>query len=313
MQEKLKREDCMSFEGFCTYIRLGIQQSVGNECNVVVKEFTKNNGTTQQGLIVLEPESNISPTIYLDNYYQTYVMGESLGKIECEILELYRENRRENKMDVSFFTEWKNVKQRIIFRIVNYNANKELLNGVPHRRILDLAVVYHCLVESTLEADATILIHSPHMESWKVTEDVLFHAALENTPCLQKACVVNMEQVCRSMISEKDSDLAVAKSINILTNTNRTNGAGVILYPNVLKEFAEEMGHDFYIIPSSIHETILLPMLGDDWEALSQMVKEVNATQLAPEEVLSDHVYEYRRSKNVVSMRGESLCLSDLW
>ena len=240
-------------------------------------------------------------------------MGESLGKIECEILELYRENRRENKMDVSFFTEWENAKQRIIFRIVNYNANKELLNGVPHRRILDLAVVYHCLVESTPEADATILIHNYHMESWKVTEDVLYHAALENTPCLQKACVVNMEQVCRSMISEKDSDLAVAKSINILTNTNRTNGAGVILYPNVLKEFAKEMRHDFYIIPSSIHETILLPMLGDDWEALSQMVREVNATKLLPEEVLSDHVYEYRRSKNVVSMRGESLCLSDLW
>ena len=312
MQEKL-RKDCMSFDGFVTYIRLGIQQSVGNECNVVVKEFTKNNGTTQQGLIVLEPESNISPTIYLDNYYQTYVMGESLGKIECEILELYRENRRENKMDVSFFTEWKNAKQRIIFRMVNYNANKELLNGVPHRRILDLAVVYHCLVESTPEADATILIHNYHMESWKVTEDVLYHAALENTPCLQKACVVNMEQVCRSMISEKDSDLAVAKSINILTNTNRTNGAGVILYPNVLKEFAKEMRHDFYIIPSSIHETILLPMLGDDWEALSQMVREVNATKLLPEEVLSDHVYEYRRNKNVVSMRGESLCLSDLW
>ena len=57
MQGKLKREDCMSFDGFIAYIRLGIQQSVGNGCNVVVKEFTKNNGTTQQGLIVLEPES----------------------------------------------------------------------------------------------------------------------------------------------------------------------------------------------------------------------------------------------------------------
>ena len=313
MQEKLKREDCMSFDGFIAYIRLGIQQRVGNGCNVVVKEFTKNNGTTQQGLIVLEPESNISPTIYLDNYYQTYVMGESLGKIECEILELYRKSRRENKMDVSFFTEWENARQRIIFRMVNYNANKELLNGVPHRRILDLAVVYHCLVESTPEADATILIHNHHMESWKVTEDVLYHAALENTPCLQKACVVNMEQVCRGILEEKDSDLGIPKMMNIMTNANRTNGAGVILYQDVLKEFAEEMGHDLYIIPSSIHETILLPMLGDDWEALSQMVKEVNATQLAPEEVLSDHVYEYRRSKNVVSMRGESLCLSDLW
>lgn len=311
MQEKL-RKDCMSFEGFVTYIRLGIQQRLGEGCSVTVKEFTKNNGTSLQGLIVFEPESNILPTIYLDDYYQGYMMGRNLEQIESEIMELYRRNRRENKMDVSFFTEWENVKQRIIFRLVNYAANKELLNGVPHRRILDLAVVYHCLVESNSEADATILIHSPHMEFWKVTEDVLFHAALENTPCLQKACVVNMEQVCCGILEEKDSDLGIPKMMNIMTNANRTNGAGVILYPNVLKEFAEEMGHDLYIIPSSIHETILLPMLGDDWEALSQMVKEVNATQLAPEEVLSDHVYEYRRAKNVISMRGESLCLSDL-
>lgn len=312
MQEKL-RKDCMSFEGFVTYIRLGIQQRLGEGCSVTVKEFTKNNGTSLQGLIVFEPESNILPTIYLDDYYQGYMMGRNLEQIESEIMELYRRNRRENKMDVSFFTEWENVKQRIIFRLVNYAANKELLNEVPHRRILDLAVVYYCLVESNSEADATILIHSPHMESWKVTEDVLFHAALENTPCLQKACVVNMEQVCRGILEEKDSDLGIPKMMNIMTNANRTNGAGVILYQDVLKEFAEEMGHDLYIIPSSIHETILLPMLGDDWEALSQMVREVNATQLLPEEVLSDHVYEYRRNKNVVSMRGESLCLSDLW
>lgn len=312
MQETVRKYG-MSLDGFCTYIRLGIQQKLGEGCKVAVRTFVRNNGTALQGLVVFEQETNISPAIYLDDYYQEYMQGRNLEQIEAAIMRLYRKHRRENELDVSFFTEWENVKHRIIFRMVNYEANKELLNEVPHRRILDLAVVYRCLVESTPEADATILIHNSHMEGWEVTEDVLYHAALENTPCLQKACVVNMEQVCQSMISEKDSDLAVAKSINILTNTNRTNGAGVILYPNVLKEFAEEMGHDFYIIPSSIHETILLPMLGDDWEALSQMVKEVNATQLAPEEVLSDHVYEYRGSKNVVSMRGEALCLSDLW
>ena len=81
----------------------------------------------------------------------------------------------------------------------------------------------------------------------------------------------------------------------------------------MLKEFAEEMGHDLYIIPSSIHETILLPMLGDDWEALSQMVKEVNATQLAPEEILSDHVYLYKSEDNTISMQDQSFYLSDLW
>ena len=73
------------------------------------------------------------------------------------------------------------------------------------------------------------------------------------------------------------------------------------------------MESDFYILPSSVHEMILIPLFTDDMESLSQMVKEVNATQLKPEDVLSDHAYVYRRVDNTISMRGETLCLSDLY
>ncbi len=83
--------------------------------------------------------------------------------------------------------------------------------------------------------------------------------------------------------------------MKVLTNSKRSSGAVCILYPGVLEEVAaERMGGDFYIIPSSVHEVILLP---DDGrlleENLKEMIFEVNRTKVDPEEVLSDNLYYY--------------------
>ena len=155
------------------------------------------------------------------------------------------------------------------------------------------------------------------MECWKVTEDDLFHTAMENTPYFQKKKMAGMNSVIEYLTGKKVDDVIEDCSANmyILTVEDNLNGAAVILYPDVLKGIAEKMRcKKFFIIPSSIHETIIVPMFSeDDFEALSQMVKEVNATQLKPEDVLSDHAYVYRRADNTISMRGETLCLSDLY
>lgn len=155
------------------------------------------------------------------------------------------------------------------------------------------------------------------MEYWGVTEDDLFHTAMENTPYFQKKKMAGMNSVIEYLTGKKVDDVIEDCSANmyILTVEDNLNGAGAILYPDVLKGIAEKMRcKNFFVIPSSIHETIIVPMFSeDDFEALSQMVKEVNATQLAPEEILSDHAYVYRRADNTISMRGETLCLSDLY
>lgn len=179
MQEKLKREDCMSFEGFCTYIKNGIQQRLGCSCQVMTHNYLKNNGVTLCGLTIMTKESNISPTIYLNGFYERYVYeAESLQQIEVDVIETYRRNKTDHNLDVSFFTEWENARQRIIFKLVNYEANRELLKDVPYKKVLDLAMVFTCLVEKGITGSATILIHNHHMECWKVTEDDLFHTAM---------------------------------------------------------------------------------------------------------------------------------------
>lgn len=318
MQEKLKREDCMSFDGFCTYIKNGIQQKLGYSCQVMTHNYLKNNGVTLCGLTVMSMESNISPTIYLNGFYERYVYeAESLQQIETDVMETYRRNKTDHNLDVSFFTEWENARQRIIFKLVNYEANRELLKDVPYKKVLDLAMVFTCLVEKGVTGSATILIHNHHMECWKVTEEDLFHAAMENTPYFQKKKMAGMNSVIEYLTGKKVDDVIEDCSANmyILTVEDNLNGAGAILYPDVLKGIAEKMRcKTFFIIPSSIHETIIVPMFSeDDFEALSKMVKEVNATQLAPEEILSDHVYLYKSEDNTISMQDQSFYLSDLW
>lgn len=318
MQENLKREDCMSFEGFCAYIKTGIQQRLGYSCQVMTHNYLKNNGITLCGLTIMTKESNISPTIYLNGFYERYVYeAESLQQIEVDVMETYRRNKADYNLDVSFFTEWENARQRIIFKLVNYEANRELLKDVPHKKVLDLAMVFICLVEKDITGSATILIHNHHMEYWGVTEDDLLHTTMENTPYFYKNKMVGMNSVIEYMTGEKVDDAIEDCSANmyVLTVEDNLNGAGAILYPDVLKGIAEKMRcKNFFIIPSSVHETIIVLVFSeDDFEALSQMVKEVNATQLVPEEILSDHVYLYKSEDNTISMQDQSFCLSDLW
>ena len=89
----------------------------------------------------------------------------------------------------------------------------------------------------------------------------------------------------------------------ILTNQKGINGASCLLYPDVMNKLSEEFQSDFYVFPSSIHELILVPTHDNKSNnEYSNMVREINATQVAREEVLSDHVYYYSRVNGLVMM-----------
>lgn len=82
-------------------------------------------------------------------------------------------------------------------------------------------------------------------------------------------------------------------TIFVLKNNTMVNGAAEILNDDTRQEIAEKIG-DFYVLPSCIHETIIIPKdAGMELDELEHMVQEVNYTQVAPDERLSDHVYEY--------------------
>lgn len=298
--------DCMSLDGFCTYIKTCLQQRLGRGCKVMVQKVTKNNDVHLHGLIIEGQGSNLSPNIYLDSYYSQYVTGRSLEEIEMDVLETYRENKPDFKLDMSFFMEWENVKDKIVIKLVNYEQNREVLSDAPHRRFLDLAVVFQCFIGTTAKANGTILIHDTHMRLWNVTAEDLYSSAMQNMPRLFRYDIKSMADVMQELLEgEELEDFEEVKdkcSMFVLTNQCKLNGAAAMYCEDIFKNFADRIGYDLYILPSSIHELILVPAADDsDKEELSQMVRDVNLT-LLPEEVLSDHAYYFSRETGKITI-----------
>jgi hypothetical protein len=267
-----------------------------------LQQIARNNGKFYDGLIIVHPGVNIAPTIYLTPYYHRYLEGVSLEDIYADILATYWNNLPEQNFDTTIFTSFAKAKERIIMRVVSYERNRELLAQVPHFRFLDLAVVFYCLLTADATQQASIPIYNHHLSFWGVDTDTLYDQALLNTPKLLPHRMEDMSRILVEILGENvedDPDIPMF----VLTNRYHTFGASVILYDRLLKQLADSFGKDMVILPSSVHEVLLVPVdTGADLAYFDNMVREVNETQLADDEVLSNHAYYFSRVNGLLSL-----------
>ena len=268
----------MEFTSFKTLVRDEVAKRTGEQFHVRINDVTKNNGVVLSGITMLQDDNNISPTIYLNKYYEAYENGDiTLRCIVDEVLDTYERNKVNQSVDMRFFMNYERIKDRIIFKLIHAERNKELLKDIPHIRYLDFAVVFQCLISDEMFGNATIMIHNAHLKIWEITENELYEKAIKNTPVLQRYDIKTMKDVlCEMMLLEEMEgkeilnkneyieDLQDATPMYVLSNRTRVQGASCILYPNILKDFASAVKSDFYILPSSVHEVILLPAQGDE-------------------------------------------------
>lgn len=158
------------------------------------------------------------------------------------------------------------------------------------------------------QGSATILIHHSHLKNWNMQTDDLFEIAKKNTQQILPEKLYDMNDVLHELTDKSqhvsdDCCYEVPYPMFVLTNESNLFGAACIIYPNLLQHYAAEAQTDFYILPSSIHEVILVPTLeNSDYQELSEMVQEVNDTQLQDDEILSTHAYYYSRKENEITM-----------
>lgn len=297
-----------NYSQFKQQIVSSLQKQLGTETRITIQDIVKNNDTHLDGLTILPENSCVCPTIYLNYYFQKYENGCPISKITGQILAVYRENLPASSIDFSFFTDYTQVRSNIVFKLINYERNPELLSDVPHYRFLDLALVFYCLIETSPDGCASILIHNRHLSYWNITNDDLFALAQQNTPRLLAYELRDMTDVLRELfaaepsVCEDDDSLSPA-SMYILTNRAKRNGSVCILYDNLLLNFANRLGCDLFILPSSIHEVLLIPANSQtETKDLSEVVREVNSCQLSREEILSDHVYYFSRETGRLTM-----------
>ena len=298
----------MEYKEFVEYIKMNAGYIAGEGGNITINHVIKNNGCEMDGLVIMEKGKDIAPTIYLDSFYELYTNGENIKNIIRQIEVIYEQNKNNVTFDVNILKHFDTIKDKIVYKVVNYRSNDKLLEQVPHKRILDLAVVFYCLLDNEYGRSATALIYNNNLKNWNVTIDDVYKAAFKNTPDLLHSKISSMAALfekCGVNVDGEEVDLKdyVPSDMYVLTNESKLNGAACILYENVLYDFAQKLGADLYILPSSVHEVILLPKLSMfEKDELVNMVKEVNTEGVAADEVLSDHVYEYNRTERLITM-----------
>ena len=297
----------LNYEEFKDYIRKNIKSKLPEEyekAEVDIHAVTKNNGIVLDGLTIYEGIQTISPTIYLNDVYAEYRNNGNLDDVLSKVAGIYEDAMEQTPeiltidVEKDLFSE--KGKELITFRVCGYEANKELLETMPHERVEDMAMTYHIIATQTEDGFGSIRITDSLMKEMGLDETELKSIALDNTLRMYPPTLKSMMEVMQEIMFSKPQEIGELgrelpeDNMYVLSNTSGINGATSLFYPDLQEKIADTLGCDYYVLPSSVHEMLIVPDNGRmSQQELAAMVKDVNETQVAPNEVLTNNVYHY--------------------
>lgn len=299
----------MDYEQFKVYMKESVEAVTGRK--VTVHPLLRNNSLVRDSLSIEPPKgAPAGPAPVLWDYFRQYENGASPGMLVNDLIHACEDENRQVRIDTQLLADFTRLRGRLSMRLISHERNEELLRRVPHRGFLDLEIIYYVLFPEAPVGMMSMRVENVHLRRWGVTEEELYRAAMESTPGLLPSRAHRMQDLMEQMERtkfyqnlKKEERLAVAMvreqeqmPLYVLTNNKGFYGAAVILYDGVLEQCAQKFPGDVFVIPSSVHEVLLLSA-EDVWspQEINGMIRCVNETGVAPEEVLSDHVYIYRK------------------
>lgn len=258
---------------------------------VEAKEFNKN-GVAKIGYIFLDGESNAKPTLYIGEDAPT-----KPEEIADYLINIYK-NASSFSFDVNSITDWNRVKDNLILGVCGTGKEQ-----IACKTVLDLDLFARIILNDSVIGNGSIKVTEDILRTWGKSLDEVLEVAAEN---IKKDVVA---QDIRTLIfgilgneaKALDLDNLEAPMI-VITNNSKSLGAGQMFNTEVLEKVANQLDSDLYILPSSIHEIIVVAESLGPVEPLAEMVKEVNATQVAPEEVLTNSVYKFDRKEKRLTL-----------
>ena len=179
---------------------------------------------------------------------------------------------------------------------------------MPHKKFLDLSKVYYVEVDNIDGCSGTITVATEHMKLWGIDSEELDKIATINTFKNNKITLMSLADMIGEIVLEEDVAMEEIDIPDIpmyaLTFKSRIYGAAAMVCEDIIKKFADFVEDDLYIIPSSIHELLIIPCHSSQQDVthLKYMIREVNSTQVAEEEILSYNLYFYSREKDEIEI-----------
>ncbi|MFT4104407.1 MAG: DUF5688 family protein [Lacrimispora sp.] len=307
----------MVYETFLETVKNSLKETLGDEFDLSLQSVQKNNGLQLDGLCIGKAGEKSAPTVYLNQFYQEFSYGRPLEDILSDILSLYHDSLLPMSPPFEELLIPDQIKNKVIFRLISKTANETLLKDIPHIPYpdLDLTLVFCLALQRTKDCLMTALIHNSHLHTWGFSTEDLFLAAKANTPRLFPARIRSLSEVIKDIAretAEKELEGALEEFFDtspmsppmfVLTNSTGINGASSLFYEGILKDFANANDSDLIILPSSIHEVLIIPYNDTiSLEELSDTVFSINQEEVPEEDRLSNHIYHYSKSKNSLTV-----------
>lgn len=283
-----------------------------------VEDTTVNkNGASLDGFTFTNDENNggkpiAKPVFYYNDLYRDYsVQGAEIADLADSVANLMVGALRKAKTLVpNGGLSKESVLENVVFDLI---SQKNVRENTPHRDFLDLVVGYRWFINADDNGVYTTVIDNNIMDHCGLTEEELYECAMANTDRLLKPNTRSLASMVRDMfISEnEDTDGEFLDGVDdeatggtlIVSNSYNFRGATAILNPSYLAKISEKVKGDFYVLPSSIHEVLVLPVaVNDNIDSLRSMVADVNANCVSENDYLSDSVYIYHAEEGTLSI-----------
>lgn len=309
-------------EKFMEELLKALQESrVDDEYDFRFMEVTKRNDKQKSFLCIRQKNEAIGINLFVDDLLKRYRdTSYNMELLIDDIMRQLKERLLSSKFtDVAMeqvlaLRDYEQVKNKVLFMILNENDNREYLKNAVYVPFLDFAVCFYVVV-GTNDESGTILLTRDILSAWAISAEELYRQARENTARLMPYQFRSVDEVLEQVMSKDvfaqymNSPEGVNENSNlfVLGNTKQMFGAGVILYDGLLKQIATMIGAEtIVILPSSVHECIVLRMPEDIEVAyLRSMVHQVNVTCVEPEDRLSDSVYCYSLDTDEITILTE--------
>ena len=271
---------------------------------------------TYDGISIRGKDTNISPTIYINDMYKKY---QNCGDLEETLMAAV--DRMIRALDqkppvVDADSLYRDANEKIVFQLVNTEQNKSFLEQVPHREFQDLSIIYKVVVNVDDRGIQSTNVTNSLAKRLGMNEEQLFKCAAENTRRIFPPKVRSMNDVMKEMflsdgMPEEIAEMMIREvppeqTLWIISNNRGIDGAVSMLYENELHELAENLESDLYILPSSVHEVLAVSTELTEPEELAQMVAEVNMQEVALEERLSNQVYHYDKDLRKLTLATDT-------
>lgn len=303
----------MDFETFKEEVRGDIEKALyertGTEHSVEIHTVEKMN-ETYEALTIKPENSDIGVNINANELYKAYSDGMDYDRIIDGAVDKARDALEHSPdFNIDAFKDYDKMKETLAMEVVSAERNADLLETVPHKSMEDMAVVYRFVVSADKGEVGSVLVTNKMLDQYGITPEQLHADAMKNAPEVRPMEIKGMGEVLAEQMGIENAEMLgfaippEQDQMLVASVKGNVHGAGVLAYEDFMDKASDRVGGSFFILPSSIHEILIIPDNGQfDLKSLENMVREVNATTVDPVDKLTDNVYHYDAQDKVFEL-----------